>query len=263
MNEHRIDTDIAVIGASLGGVQAALSALLGGKRVVLTNSCTWIGGQLTSQAVPPDEHQWIEQIGCTHRYRQYREAVRDYYRKTYPDINDFTQPIFDPGNSLASRLAHEPAVAHTLLYAMLQPYITEGRCVILTGYRPLSSIYEHHSIYSVRVCPVNTQSVHTKTAAKPDIDIHAQFFIDGSDTGELLPLVEAEYVLGAEAKSETGESSASLAADTEDLQPITWVAALGRNAGIRPIEKPVYYDFFRRLRFSFGSKKPRFKYVWA
>jgi len=23
----------------------------------------WIGGQLTSQAVPPDEHSWVEQFG--------------------------------------------------------------------------------------------------------------------------------------------------------------------------------------------------------
>ena len=49
-------------------------------RVVLTEETDWIGGQLTSQAVPPDEHPWIEKFGCTRRYREYRDAVRDYYR---------------------------------------------------------------------------------------------------------------------------------------------------------------------------------------
>src|SRR5690348_11064378 len=71
--------DIAVIGAGVGGFAAALAALRNGMRVVLTEETDWIGGQLTSQAVPPDEHPWIEEFGCTRSYREYRNAVRDYY----------------------------------------------------------------------------------------------------------------------------------------------------------------------------------------
>ena len=48
--------DIAIIGAGLGGCAAALAAARIGKRVILTEETRWIGGQLTSQAVPPDEH---------------------------------------------------------------------------------------------------------------------------------------------------------------------------------------------------------------
>ena len=40
----------------------------------------WLGGQLTVQGVPPDEHPWIEQFGCTASYRAFREGVRAYYR---------------------------------------------------------------------------------------------------------------------------------------------------------------------------------------
>jgi NADPH-dependent 2,4-dienoyl-CoA reductase/sulfur reductase-like enzyme len=72
--------DIAVIGGGVGGFAAALAALRNGQRVVLTEETRWIGGQLTAQAVPPDEHPWIEQFGCTRSYRAYRESVRDYYR---------------------------------------------------------------------------------------------------------------------------------------------------------------------------------------
>ena len=68
--------DVAVIGGSLGGVQAALSAAQSGKKVYLCEETDWVGGQLTSQAVPPDEHPWIESCGCTRRYRQYRSEVR-------------------------------------------------------------------------------------------------------------------------------------------------------------------------------------------
>ena len=63
--------DVAVIGASLGGVQAAISAARENKKVYLCEQTDWIGGQLSSQAVPPDEHRWIEEFGGTQRYLQY------------------------------------------------------------------------------------------------------------------------------------------------------------------------------------------------
>ena len=60
--------DIAVVGGSLGGVQAVRAACGQGMRVLLAEETDWIGGQLTSQAVPPDEHSWIEQQGATKSY---------------------------------------------------------------------------------------------------------------------------------------------------------------------------------------------------
>ena len=67
-NSAELRSDVAVIGAGVGGVAAALAALRRGLSVVLTEETDWIGGQLTSQAVPPDEHPWIEQFGCTAGY---------------------------------------------------------------------------------------------------------------------------------------------------------------------------------------------------
>ena len=61
------------MGGGLGGVAAALAAAERGARVVLSEETDWPGGQLTSQAVPPDEHPWIEDFGCTARYRALRE----------------------------------------------------------------------------------------------------------------------------------------------------------------------------------------------
>ena len=75
--------DIAIIGGGIGGCMAALSAVKLGKKVVMTEETKWIGGQLTSQAVPPDEHPWIEEFGCTETYRKFRNEVRDYYKKNY------------------------------------------------------------------------------------------------------------------------------------------------------------------------------------
>ena len=81
---NEINCDVLVAGGGVGGFAAALAACRSGMRVVLTEETDWLGGQLTAQAVPPDEHPWIESFGSTRSYREYRTAVRDYYRQHYP-----------------------------------------------------------------------------------------------------------------------------------------------------------------------------------
>ena len=77
-------TDILIVGGGLGGVAAALAALRLGRRVILTEETDWLGGQLTAQAVPPDDNPWVEQTGCTASYRLFRKKIRDYYHRNYP-----------------------------------------------------------------------------------------------------------------------------------------------------------------------------------
>jgi NADPH-dependent 2,4-dienoyl-CoA reductase/sulfur reductase-like enzyme len=79
-----LHADVAIIGGGIGGCAAALAAARAGCRVILTEETDWIGGQLTAQAVPPDEHPWIESFGATRLYRRFRTAVREYYRRHYP-----------------------------------------------------------------------------------------------------------------------------------------------------------------------------------
>ena len=66
------DIDVLVVGGGVGGSAAALAVTTLGKRAILTEETDWLGGQLTTQAVPPDEHRWIEHFGCTRSYRQFR-----------------------------------------------------------------------------------------------------------------------------------------------------------------------------------------------
>ncbi len=56
-------TDILIVGGGVGGCAAALGATALGKQVIMTEETDWMGGQLTSQAVPPDKHRWIESFG--------------------------------------------------------------------------------------------------------------------------------------------------------------------------------------------------------
>src|SRR5690606_28974223 len=82
-SEHmtrELHADILIVGGGLGGVAAALGALRSGSTVIMSEEFDWLGGQLTSQAVPPDEHSWVEQFGVTRSYRQLRNGIRQYYR---------------------------------------------------------------------------------------------------------------------------------------------------------------------------------------
>jgi NADPH-dependent 2,4-dienoyl-CoA reductase/sulfur reductase-like enzyme len=57
--------DLVIAGGGLGGCAAAHAALRNGLTVIMTEETDWIGGQLTQQGVPPDEHKWIEKYGAT------------------------------------------------------------------------------------------------------------------------------------------------------------------------------------------------------
>ena len=74
---------MVVVGASLGGAAAALRAAAMGASVCLLEATAWVGGQFTAQGVTkPDENRYVETVGSTASYRDFRHLVRLYYRKT-------------------------------------------------------------------------------------------------------------------------------------------------------------------------------------
>src|SRR5262245_4508940 len=81
---REVEADAVAGGGGPCACAAALALARNGLTVVMTEETDWIGGQLTQQAVPPDEHPWIESFGCTRSYREFRSRVRDYYRRNYP-----------------------------------------------------------------------------------------------------------------------------------------------------------------------------------
>jgi FAD dependent oxidoreductase/NAD(P)-binding Rossmann-like domain len=114
MTLEALRADVAIIGGGLGACAAALAAARLGYRVVLTEETHWVGGQLTNQAVPPDEHPWIEEFGATASYRTLRREIRNYYRAHLPlTAQARADARLNPGNGWVSRLCHDPRVAVT------------------------------------------------------------------------------------------------------------------------------------------------------
>ncbi len=230
--------DVAVIGGGTGGCAAALAALRNGMRVIMTEETDWIGGQLTSQAVPPDEHQWIESFGSTRTYREYRAAVREYYRRNYPLTQEArARWNLNPGDGSVSRLTHEPRVSLAVLEEMLAPHASGGRLSVLLRHVPVSADTAGDSVRSVQVRDLETG--RTRTIAAP-------YFIDATEQGDLLPLTRTEYVTGFESRKQTGEPHAPDEAQPANIQAFTFCFAIDYLAGQdHTIEKPEEYDFWR------------------
>ena len=113
--EHEKKVDIVIAGGGLGSVAAALSAARMGRQAIIVEETGWIGGQMTTQSVPPDEHAWIEDTGCTASYRALRNGIRDFYRRNYPLKEEVkNNPHFNPGMGNVSKLCHEPRVSLAL-----------------------------------------------------------------------------------------------------------------------------------------------------
>lgn len=228
---HSIECDIAIIGGGTGGAAAARSAQAAGLRVVLTETTDWIGGQFTSQGVSAlDEHPHIEQFGGTASYIALRERIRQHYKDTYnlPDT-----PELNPGNAWVSRLSFDPRVGHACLLA--DPAYQQITTLLNT--EPVSAEVEGHTVKSVTVR-------HTLSAE--ETRIHARYFLDATDLGDLLPLTGTAYITGAESQADTGEPDAPAEACPGEIQSFTVCFAVEYRPGEdHTLPKPEGYEHFR------------------
>ena len=240
--------DLIIIGGGLGGIAAALAAARNGLRVIMTEETDWIGGQVTQQAVPPDENRWIETIGGTASYQKFRSAFRAYYRQHFPLTADARKDVyFNPGNCWVSRIGGEPRVALAVLNEMLAPFVSGGRVNILLNHKAVSATVNGDRVASVAV--LDLDSGHKKILSAP-------FFADATEQGDLLPLTKTEYAIGAEAKSETGEVHAKDVADPGNLQGFTLCFAVDYLAGEdHTADKPRDYDFWRAFTMNTSAQK--------
>jgi hypothetical protein len=247
--QNQLSADVVIVGGGLGGCAAALAALRNSLTVILTEETDWIGGQLTSQGVPPDEHMWIENHGATELYRDFRKAVREYYKKNYPLTEDArNREHLNPGDGSVSRLCHEPKVALRILEDMLAPYTSAHKLLVLLNHKIVQAETRENKVVSL---------TGKNRLSRQEVHLAAPYFVDATELGDLLPLTGTEYVTGAEAKHETNELHAADEADPKNNQAFTVCFAMDYVPGANHvIKKPVEYDFWRDF-------EPKMKVPWS
>jgi hypothetical protein len=235
---NALRTDLVIAGGGMGGCACALAALRNGMSVVMTEETDWIGGQLTQQGVPPDEHRWIESHGATRSYMNFRKALRQYYQTNYPlTPQALKQKELNPGNGAVSRLCAEPTAGVAVLTALLAPWISSGKLTLLLGYRVKEAEVDKDQVKSLWA---------TNKLTGRSYSLVAPYFADATEMGDLLPMTRTAYVTGTESRKQTGELHAPEQADPDNQQAFTLCFALGYEPGRNNvISKPEKYEFWK------------------
>jgi len=234
---RELNTEVLIVGGGLGGVAAALAAARLGRQVVLTEETDWLGGQLTAQAVPPDENAWIETVVASSGYDRLRRGIRDYYRRHYPLTPAAATVVeLNPGLGFVSRLCAEPRVAVAVIDEMLAPWIASGRIRVRTQHRVVGADVDGDRITAVDLVDVSNGGDGTRWT------ISADYVVDATELGDLLPLADVEHVIGAESRDTTDELHAADRADPLDQQAISWCFAVEFRPGEdHVIDEPATY----------------------
>jgi hypothetical protein len=244
---NTLTCDILIIGASTGGVAAAIAASEAGANVILLEEDSWIGGQLTAQGVcTPDEQPHIEYFGATRRYAEFRRRVREYYRENgILTPKAAANPTLNVGNCWVSKLSYEPEVGHNTLLRMLSPVVRKNLrlivCVEIIN-------------YSLNTAADTITGVKVRCMDGSEWLFHARFVLDATDLGDVLAVVGKEgtdWVTGAESRAETGEPDAPEEAKPHWVQPFTFPFALEwspETASQNVIEPPHDYEELKQLQ---------------
>jgi hypothetical protein len=245
--------EAVVVGGGLGGVAAALALTDMGARTILVAHDEWLGGQATTQAVPPDEHPWIESLGYTRRYGELRFRVRDHYRRAHAltEAARYNGQL-NPGMARVSRLSAEPRVWARALDDMVAPAEHAGLLTIIRGAVPVAADVDGDEIRAITVRPHGggplgaVQAAAESASDRDDIVIDGRYFLDATEFGDLVELAGVESVVGAESRDQTGEMHAADREDERDQQAVSWCCALEMCPGEdHTIPRPGDYDAWR------------------
>jgi hypothetical protein len=128
-------------------------------------------------------------------------------------------------------------VSLAVLESMLAPGVSGGRLTVLLKHKPIRADVDRDLVRSVTVKSLDTG--HEQI-------LHATYFLDATELGELLPLTKTEYVTGFESQRQTGEPHAPEQARPADMQAITMCFAMDYRPGEdHTIDKPEEYAFWR------------------
>jgi hypothetical protein len=236
MNIPEVRVEVLIVGGGLGGVAAALALARHGRTCLITESTDWLGGQATSQAVPPDENWAVETFGSTKSYKEWRSRIRQYYKRNYPLTAEARQnEFFNPGEGRVSRISSEPRIGVSAIDEMVAPFLLSGKIQVWLEHEPIAAEVEKDYIRSVTL--LDLQSKQQKV-------VTAEFVLDATELGDLLPLAKVEHVTGSEAQADTHELHAiNQSAQPLNQQAITWCFAMEhRSDESHVISKPENYD---------------------
>jgi hypothetical protein len=234
-----IACDVLIAGAGMGGIGAALAVARHDLSACLTEETDWVGGQATAGGVSAlDENKFIEIAGGTRRYYEFRNRIRQAYGG-----------VRNPGGCYVSALCFEPRVGVDVLDGMLQ--------------HPKIRVFRRTQVVAVdrrgdRIESALAWQLDKRSALR----FRIRYLLDATEMGDLMPLAKIPYVVGSEAKAETGEPHAAEKPNPACVQSFTYPFAIERADGNHRIPKPADYEaIVNRQQFTLRLTYP-VEYGW-
>lgn len=206
--------DVLIIGGGAGGTSAGIQAARMGVRVQIIEATPWLGGMLTSAGVSAIDGNHEMPSGI---WGEFRQKLRDHYGGAAALATGWvSHTLFEPsiGNKLLQEMAAIPNldIAFNAVYTAVKK---EGE-----GWQ---------------VTYIKNKKTYTT---------FAKLLIDATEIGELLPLVGANFRLGMDANSDTGETEAPERENTivQDLTYVLILEDIGDGKGRKGlVKKPKNY----------------------
>jgi FAD dependent oxidoreductase len=216
-----VSCDVMIAGGGLGGLSAALESLKQGQRVCMTEMTDWVGGQITQQGVSAlDERPSQRDISLFPKtYIEFRQRIANFYG------------TLNPGKCWVSNSCFAPKDGHQILRGMLEPYLKAQT----PGTPPPLQLFPNTVVKRLQVEGAQIRSLEAIThipkgqpndqplsntledwySAQPSAKFDKQVIrftppaerqnnklawmvLDGTETGELLPLAGVPYALGTD-----------------------------------------------------------------
>ncbi len=216
----QITADVVIAGGSTAALAAAFAAAEEGATVALLEPTDWIGGQLTSSAVPAVDEAWHAIEGKDNKVRLDVAAIARDPRNMTPFFRDALKEIGNPGRGWVSRFCFEP---EKILTGALEPR-AKKLAERLSIYRNTVVKRAEMSADGQRIVALEaitrtpraglaaagydvlpSQDLPRWYSAKDDerftkqtLKFTAPVFIDATEWGELLVLARAPYLQGVD-----------------------------------------------------------------
>lgn len=211
--------DILIIGGGAGGTSAGIQAARMGAKVQIIEATPWLGGMLTSAGVSAIDGNHEMPSGI---WGEFRQKLRDHYGGAKALATGWvSHTLFEPsiGNKILQEMADIPNL-DIALNAVYTDVKKDGAGWMVT-YKQKGKKYT----------------------------ISTKILIDATEIGELLPLIGADFRLGMDSKSDTGETEAPEKANNivQDLTYVLILEDVSKDPDLRRgkkglVKKPKNYD---------------------
>lgn len=199
---ERYDYDVVVVGASSGGVSAAIQAARGGSKVALLEKTDWIGGQMTAAAVSTMDGNYDFPSGI---YSEFIERVRNYYQEKGKSVGTCYWTL--------DSICFEPSVGQKVLYDIIED--TRSR-ILPNGQVPKLDLYLRTEVKEVSNSTDKIAGLVTEDGRVFMFSV----LVEATEYGDILALSSAKYRAGNTTSTNLDKNAC--------VQDITYTAVIKR-----------------------------------